>query len=237
LLAWTAPASAYRPFDGTDAAVADEGKMEIELQPGGRLHDASGTTLIAPAARFNYGLSEGWEAVLEGQLETTLAPSGRSTLTAAGAFLKHVLRPGSLQVKTGPSIATEFGVLLPDSTGDSRFGASLAGIVSQRWEWGAIHLNGAGALSREHRADVFVGAIIEGPSKWTVRPVAEVFYDKEFGTSETLSGLVGLIWQIHEDLSFDVGARHAITNGHPVNEVRAGLSFGFPLSRISSTRR
>lgn len=109
--------------------------------------------------------------------------------------------------------------------------------MSQRWEWGAIHLNGAGALSREQRADVFVGAIIEGPSKWTVRPVAEVFYEKEFGTSETLSGLVGLIWRVHEDLSFDVGVRHAITNGHPVNEVRAGLSFGYPLPRISPTRR
>src|SRR4051794_22816314 len=134
---------AYRPFDGTDAAVAEEGKMEVELQPAGRLHDAAGTTLIAPAVRFNYGMTEGWEAVLEGQLETPLSPSGPSTLTAAGAFLKGVLRPGSLQDKAGPSVATEFGVLLPDSRGDSRFGASLAGIVSERWDWGAVHLNGA----------------------------------------------------------------------------------------------
>jgi hypothetical protein len=47
LLAWSAPASAYRPFDDTDAAVAKEGEMEIELQPAGRLHDESGTSLIA----------------------------------------------------------------------------------------------------------------------------------------------------------------------------------------------
>ena len=236
LFAGATPAWAYRPFDGTDAAVADQGKMEIELQPAGRLRDSSGTTLIGPAARFNYGLTETWEAVLEGQIETPLSPTGPSNLTAAGAFLKGVLRPGSLQDKTGPSVATEFGVLLPDSNGDSRFGASLAGIVSQRWDWGAIHLNGGTALTRDQHADLFAGAIIEGPSKWTVRPVAEVFYEKEFGKSETISGLVGLIWQVHDDLSFDVGVRHALTNGHPVNEIRAGVSFGFPLLRSASAR-
>ena len=30
------PAAAYRPFDGTDAAVTDEGEVEIEFQP---VHD------------------------------------------------------------------------------------------------------------------------------------------------------------------------------------------------------
>ena len=231
LVAAVTPASAYRPFDGTDAAVAEKGKMEIEMQPAGIFKDVSGTTLIAPAARFNYGLTETWEAVLEGQIEHPLSPSGPSSVTAAGAFLKGVLREGSLQEKSGVSVATEFGFLLPDSRGDSRLGASLAGIVSQRWDWGSIHLNGAAALSREHHADLFIGTIIEGPSKWTVRPVVEVFYEKEFGKSETVSGLVGLIWQVREDLSFDVGVRHAVTNGHPLNEVRAGVSFAFPLSR------
>jgi hypothetical protein len=236
LIATAMPASAYRPFDGTDAAVAEKGKMEIEMQPAGVFKDASGTTLIAPATRFNYGMTETWEAVLEGQLATSLSPSGPSTFTAGGAFLKGVLREGSLQEKSGVSVATEFGFLLPDSRGDSRLGASLAGIVSQRWEWGAIHLNGQAALSREHRADLFVGTIIEGPSKWTVRPVAEVFYEKEFGKSETVSGLVGLIWQVRDDLSFDLGVRHAVTSGHSLNEVRAGLSFSFPVTRPLSMK-
>src|SRR5438132_14358054 len=96
LTATVIPASAYRPFDGTDAAVAEKGKMEIELQPAGALKDFSGTTLIAPAARFNYGMTETWEAVLEGQFETPVSPSSRSTFTAGGAFLKRVLREGSL---------------------------------------------------------------------------------------------------------------------------------------------
>jgi len=236
LVAAVTPASAYRPFDGTDAAVAEKGKMEIEMQPAGIFKDVSGTTLIAPAARFNYGLTETWEAVLEGQIEHPLSPSGPSSVTAAGAFLKGVLREGSLQEKSGVSVATEFGFLLPDSRGDSRLGASLAGIVSQRWDWGSIHLNGAAALSRDHHADLFIGTIIEGPSKWTVRPVAEVFYEKEFGKSETVSGLVGLIWQVRDDLSFDIGVRHAVTNGHPLNEVRAGMSFAFSVARPLSMK-
>jgi hypothetical protein len=232
LIAWSGPAWAYRPFDGTDAAVAAPGELEIELQPAGRLHEGGNTTLVAPATVINYGLSEGWEAVFEGQGQTLLSPSGPTSLTSAGAFLKHVLQPGSLQDKTGPSVATEFGVLLPDSTGSSGVGASLAGIVSQRWDWGTIHLNAATALTRDHHADVFLGGIIEGPSKWTIRPVAEFFYEKEFRQSETISGLVGLIWRVRDNLSFDVGLRHALTNGHPVNKIRAGLTFGFPLQMV-----
>src|SRR6266404_2604237 len=210
LTASSGPASAYRPFDGTDAAVAAPGELEIELQPAGRLRENGSTTLVAPATVINYGLSEGWEAVFEGQGQTPLSPSGPTSLTAAGAFLKHVVLPGSLQDKSGPSVATEFGVLVPDSTGNSGVGASLAGIISQRWNWGTIHLNGEMALTREHHGDVFVGSIIEGPSKWSVRPVAEVFYENEFGKSETISGLVGLIWKVSNDLSFDVGLRRAL---------------------------
>ena len=69
-----------------------------------------------------------------------------------------------------------------------------------------------------------------------MRPVAEVFYEKEFGKSETVSGLVGLIWQVREELSFDLGVRHAVTNGHSLNEVRAGLSFAFPVTRPLSMK-
>jgi len=230
LLTWSHPARAYRPFDGTDAAVAKKGEMEIELQPAGRLRDESGTSLVAPATVINYGLTEDWEAVFEGQGQTPLSPIGPTSLTAAGAFLKHVVVPGSLQDKPGSSVATEFGVLLPDSTGASGVGASLAGIVSQRWDWGTIHLNAETALTRDHHGDLFLGAIVEGPSTWTVRPVAEIFYENEFGKEETFSGLVGLIYRVRDNLSFDVAIRHALTGGHPVNEIRAGLTFGFPLS-------
>lgn len=230
LLAWSGSARAYRPFDGTDAAVAKKGEMEIELQPAGASRDEGGTTLNAPVTVINYGLSDDWEAVFEGQGLTPLSPAGPTSLAAAGAFLKHVIVPGSLQDKTGPSVATEFGVLAPDSTGSSGFGLSVAGIISQRWDWGTVHLNAETALTRDHHGDLFLSTIIEGPSTWTVRPVAEFFYENEFGREQTFSALAGLIFRVNDDLNFDVAIRHALTNRRPVNEIRAGLTFAFPLS-------
>jgi hypothetical protein len=182
---------------------------------------------------LNYGFKENWELVLETQLETPFSPSGPSVLTANGAFLKHVLREGVLQDKAGPSIATEFGLLLPDSDGSNRLGASLAGIVSQRFDWGTIHLNGEAALTRDHNADFFLGAIVEGPIKWKVRPVAEFFYEEEINAARTVSGLLGAIWQVNDKLSFDLGFREALTNGHPVSEIRAGFTVGFDVPHLS----
>jgi len=230
---WPDAALAYRPFDGTDAAVADLGELEIEFQPAGARRDGGQTTLVAPATVLNYGFKQNWEFVLESQLETPVSPSGPSVFAASGAFLKHVLREGVLQDKTGPSIATEFGLLLPDSDGSNQLGASLAGIVSQRFDWGTIHLNGEAALTRDHNADVFLGAIVEGPIKWKVRPVAEFFVEDEFSAALTVSGLVGAIWQVNDKLSFDVGFREALTNGHPVSEVRAGFTIGFDVLHLS----
>ena len=226
-------ALAYRPFDGTDAAVADPGEMEVELQPAGGKSSGGQKTLVAPATVLNYGFAKDWEAVLEGRLETPLPVSGPTTFTDGGLFLKHILRPGVLQDQAGPSIATEFGVLLPDSIGDTRFGASIAGIVSQRWDWGTAHLNVVGQLTRDQHADLFTGVILEGPYKWPVRPVAEFFYEEEFGQLHTISALVGAIWQVRDNLSFDIAFRHAITNGASVNEIRAGLTIGFPLRFFS----
>jgi hypothetical protein len=228
------PAFAYRPFDGTDAAVAEPGELEVELQPAGISREQGAKTLIAPWTVLNFGLNAEWEAVFEGRGETPLSPWGPTELAGAGAFLKHVVVPGSLQDKSGPSVATEFGVLLPDTTGGSGVGASWAGIVSQRWDWGTVHFNAQTLLTRDHHADVFVGTILEGPAKWTVRPVAEVFYEREFGVDETLSGLVGLIWQASDKLAFDVAYRYGVTNGHPVNEFRAGLTFAVPLRLFES---
>jgi long-subunit fatty acid transport protein len=54
-----------------------------------------------------------------------------------------------------------------------------------------------------------------------------VFYAKVWTQTETCSGLVGAIWQVRDNLSFDAGFRYALVNGHPVNEVRARLTFGF----------
>jgi hypothetical protein len=223
-------AFAYRPFDGTDAAVADTGEVEIELGPVGYQRDGSDRALIAPAARFNYGFAERWEAVLEGQAEHGLSTGGRrSVLVGNAASLKGVLHEGSLQDKLGPSVASEAALLLPGLGDEGGTGGSLAGIVSQQWPFLTIHLNAVAAVNRQHHGDVFLGAIVEGPHDWVVRPVAEVFHERDFGGFTTTSGLIGAIWQVRRNLSFDGALRHASVNDHTLDEVRAGLTFSFPL--------
>jgi hypothetical protein len=221
------PASAYRPFDGTDAAVAGLNEVEIELQPAGRLQAGPQSTLIAPEVVYNYGFAERWEMVVQGQVETPLSPTGPSTLAATGAFLKYVVQPGVLQNQSGVSIATEFGPLLPGINTDPGVGFSWSGIVSQRWDWGTAHFNVETNLTRDQHGEAFLDVILEGPSTWKVRPVVEVFYDKIWTQTETRSALVGAIWQVDNDLAFDAAFRYALVNGRPVNEIRAGVTFAF----------
>jgi hypothetical protein len=231
------PAAAYRPFDGTDAAVANLNEVEIELQPAGGLKAGSQSTLIAPAVVYNYGFAERWEMVLQTQLETPLSPTGPSSLAATAAFLKYVIQPGVLQGQSGVSIATEFGPLLPGVNADPGIGFSWAGIVSQRWDWGTAHFNIEANLTRDQHGEGFFGVILEGPAKWTVRPVMEIFYDKVWMETETRSALVGAIWQVKDDLSFDAAFRYALVNGHAVNEIRAGLTFAFKVEKDATPAR
>ncbi|MDO9713668.1 hypothetical protein [Paracraurococcus lichenis] len=228
MLAPSHAAFGYRPFDSTDAAVAPLGEFELELGPLGVLRDGSDRSLIAPAYVLNLGLAEGWEAVLQGRGQEALSRAAHRTSFAGNALLlKGMLRDGVLQEKAGPSVATEFGLLLPGIHQESGVGATAAAIVSQHWSGLTMHLNLAAALTHEQRADLFLGAIVEGPSDWRVRPVAEVFVEREFGITTIVSGLVGAIWRVREDLSFDLGLREASLNGHAVSEVRLGLTFGW----------
>jgi hypothetical protein len=65
---WCDEAEAYRPFDGTDAAVVETGEMEIELGPVEYLRARAERALLAPDLRINYGFIPRWEAALEGKL-------------------------------------------------------------------------------------------------------------------------------------------------------------------------
>jgi hypothetical protein len=221
------PASAYRPFDGTDAGVADLNEVEVELQPFGYQRTGSQSAAVAPFVVYNYGFADRWEAVLQTEMLTPITPGGEASIAANGLFLKHVILPGVLQGQSGISIATEFGPLLPGLNADPGVGFSWAGIVSQRWDWGTAHFNVEANLTRDHQAETFLDVILEGPSTWKVRPVLETFYDKVWTQGESRSVLVGAIWQVDHDLALDAAFRYAIVDGHPVNEIRAGITFAF----------
>jgi hypothetical protein len=141
-----------------------------------------------------------------------------------------------LQDKSGPSIATEFGVLLPGSHDEQGYGASWFGIVSNRWSWGTAHFNFGAELTRDHNTSFVAGWIVEGPYQWTVRPVAEARFEHQVGpvTMDTVSALVGAIWKVRDDLSFDVAVKQAWVNGNPETELRAGLTFAFSVQKAKS---
>ena len=58
LTSWCGKAVAYRPFDGTDAAVAETGDREIELGPVAYLREGAERTLLD--LRINCGFIPGW---------------------------------------------------------------------------------------------------------------------------------------------------------------------------------
>jgi hypothetical protein len=225
---WSGAAEAYRPFDGTDAAVAETGEMEIEFGPVEYLRAGADRTLLAPDVKINYGFAPGWEASLEGEVAHGLTVGlPRTSLVEGEALLKGVLREGSLQEKPGASIATEFGVLLPGVNDEHGTGAILTGIVSQRWSWGTAHFNAQIALTREQHADYFLDTILEGPHDWVVRPVFEIFYERDISQFRTRSALIGAIWQVQDNIAVDVGLRGALVNNHTVGQIRAGVTFAF----------
>ena len=234
LLAHAGAALAYRPFDGTDADVAHAGEVEIELGPLQWLRQGGKRFVQAPAAIANVGLSHEHELVIEWRHEIALdrePGEPRSALVDTGAFIKQVLRAGVLQDEPGVSIATEYGLLLPEVNGAHGTGLSLAGIVSQRWQAATIHLNAVLARTREHEPDLFLGTILEGPIAWRVRPVAEVFAERPRDGPRTNSLLVGAIWRLREGLSFDAGLRSAQAGGEAVHELRLGLTWAFSYRR------
>jgi hypothetical protein len=233
------PAYAYRPFNSTDAAVAERGEMEIECGPLGYVVDADGRFLVVPSFILNFGIAEGWEVVVEGRNFLRVQPMSaerRNTLRETALSLKGVLRQGSLQENhSGPSVGLEVGILLPGIGTDPGVGANFAGIVSQRWSAMTVHVNGALVITHEHTLGAVAGAIVEGPSRWPIRPVAEAVLEQEDG--RTVSGVIGAIWQVRDGLSLDVGWRVARADSATLREFRAGFTWAFPLKSGRNVRR
>lgn len=234
MLAYASAALAYRPFDSTDADVAHAGEVEIELGPLQWLREGGKRFLQAPALVANLGLSHEHELVIEGRHEIALdrePGEPRTALVDNGVFIKQVLRRGVLQDEPGVSIATEYGLLLPEVNGTHGTGLSLAGIVSQRWSAATVHLNAVLSRTREHEPDLFLGTILEGPFSWAVRPVAEVFTERPRDGPRTDSLLLGAIWRVRDGLSFDAGVRSARIGDDTVHELRLGLTWAFSYRR------
>ncbi|HET9157046.1 MAG TPA: hypothetical protein VFN91_10290 [Myxococcaceae bacterium] len=225
-------ALAYRPFDQTDADVAELHVMELELGPL-QFQRSGGRTGYVPSFIFNYGAIFGWELVVEADASGTIAgprePGEVFQLESSVSF-KGLVRRGSLQGGSGVSIAVEPEVLLPATAGASGFGFAAGVIVSQRWPALAVHLNLVPTWSRAHNIAGRVGFIAEGPDEWTVRPVGEVYVEAEHAVrGVTSSFLGGLIWRISPRVSTDAAVRAGTVSGVGLVELRVGLTWDVPL--------
>ena len=244
VLLWASPALAYRPFDGTDADVAETGEAELEMGPLGYYRLGQTSFLTLPGVVLNYGAFHRVEFVLQTFNFVQLGPltgSPRDVLTDTAFNVKAVLREGCLQEKPGVSIATEIGALLPNINGETGFGGSLAGILSQCLDAVTLHYNAEVSYNLEQEIELFGSIIAEGPHRWVVRPVAEVYVDsqipvgaavpEQIGPSEigntTYSVLLGAIWRAAEKLDFDAAMRVASAAGLANFEVRLGFSWAF----------
>src|SRR5262245_27228579 len=121
MLPWSSPASAYRPFVSTDAAVADPKEIEIELGYFTLDRTRDENTFIIPRTVLNYGLFKNWEAVAEFAIQRS--PNATLDIIDPALSLKGVLKEGALQDKEGFAVAVEASALLPSTEkGQDRFG-------------------------------------------------------------------------------------------------------------------
>jgi len=227
-------ASAYRPFDGTDADLAAPHELELEAGPLGYEREGESRFLVGPALVLNYGLAPGFEGVLEGRQLRGLEPSRGPETEDVALSLKSLLREGSMQERAGVSVALETGVLLPGS--ERRLGTHVASIFSWRWPALTLHLNlGNDLLASVHY--VAVGSlIVEGPGSWRVRPVAELLLERDFGGPRLANGLersllLGAILPCNDSWSFDLALRHAVTERDALDEARLGFTWSFSTER------
>jgi hypothetical protein len=224
--------SAYagRPFDGTDAAVPEQGMLELEVGAG-YLRQTGGRMATLPTAAFNFGLAGDIELALEGSLQTEIDRTGapyRTGLNDTQIAVKHVFRKGSLQEGgSGVSVAGKCAALLPGYHGEHGSGFNCAAAASQRFDWGTVHLNLGRERDRDHRWVQLHGVIVEGPEDWKVRPALELTHEHTGGEPSSRGMLVGLVWNAGEELAFDAAVRRVRSDGAQLTEARFGLTWGF----------
>jgi hypothetical protein len=188
VICWARRSLAYRPFDGTDADIAEPGEVELEIGPVGYRREGSARFVVAPAIVANYGFAPDFEAVLEGRqdIQVNTAPPLRQIEDVA-LSVKSLLRRGSLQQSTGLSVALEVGMLLPGS--ESPLGTHIGSILSLQLPAITLHLNLANNLFYSMRYEASASLILEGPHSCRLRPVAEVLVERQFGRDELDDGL------------------------------------------------
>jgi hypothetical protein len=236
----TTAAHAYRPFDGTDADVAETGEFELELGAGYEARHRETSRLDAPTLVLNLGIVRDWEFVVDTKNVVWRRRSGATAdqMTDSDVELKTLLRRGCLQEGSGPSLATEFGVLLPSPNGHAVAGGTANFIASQELGPLLLHLNIGGQRDLERELVLESSLIVEWRTP-RVRPVMELGVERVLSKATTFTALTGMIWKVNERLALDLAARLAVTRDNsadaafvaaaPTEELRAGLTWTLPV--------
>jgi len=222
LLLVPAVAHAYRPFDGSDAAVTAPGELDLELGPAQGVRIGGATTYL-PGALLGAGVARDFELLVDA---ASAIGGGRDSAIASDFVVKHVLRHGGLQGGGGPSLAIEAGILFPTLPAEGTQTGWLAGaIASQVWDLVTIHASVEAVYGRRRALGPIASVIAEGPENWEVRPVGElVAADVDV---RVLSLLGGAVWRASEKVAFDGAVRIARIGERDAIEVRAGVSLAF----------
>jgi hypothetical protein len=225
------PSAAYRPFDSTDAAVADPWVLDAEIGYLNVARQGGETTFATPQVVLNLGIVPNWEII--GEFEVEEPVHGDVAVVDPGVFVKAVLKDGVLQGNAGLSVAVETGVLLPATPPDER-DAGFAGlaIVSAMAGPLLLHLNGGGGVSRtEASAFAIWGVIAELPVAPALRVAGEINGESVESDAAHASALLGTIWDVPGyPLALDAGVRCGLTRAANDWAVTIGFTYGFSLN-------
>ena len=217
---------AYRPFDLTDADVVKRHYFEFELGPAELVGVGAEHSLRAPNFTINYGLATGREIALEGNNHVALEPESdepHAQLEDVAIAMKQIMRRGSLQDESGPSIAIENEITFP-ARGEEHLGTAASLIVSSASKRGSTHFNVEGERLPEGRNAGSVGMIFEASDRYGVAPAVELSLAAVDGALPEHSAVFGLIYVPREGLEYDVALRFAGSGTEKSFEIRAGLT-------------
>jgi hypothetical protein len=229
-------ALAFRPFEGTDAAVADLGEFELEEGPSGVEVGGAGREVLLPNLALNVGLAPQIELSTNTHDMELLRP-GRALPVAryqdTEVGIKAVLVPGCLQGGSGPSLASELAIHLPDQFDDGVMRGSLGLILSARAGLLAFHANVAAARQAEGY-DIQESLIIDAGLSSAVRPVIELGSSGRLGQPPVYSVLFGAIFQLSEATTIDAAMVGSASDGALSAQARIGLTWTTEMRRAGS---
>jgi len=227
-LAGVRPAHAYRPFDFSDADVAEEHTLEIELAPVEFARRGPDHELRVPALTLNFGLGGGYELGVEGVRNVPIEGEGDEalgpTVFESGASITKLVRGGRLQEKQGPSIAVEGIALFPTREGP-HMGFETNGVISTAGKTGAVHFGVAASRLPTGEDEAGAGLILETHPFHGWRPVVELKAIGTRGEATDKGLLTGVIFQPSDGLAFDFAVNYGESGGERWTELRGGATY------------